>query len=56
MMSDLTTLQKISLAFITALCLGAVIVPWLSLTSLNKLDDIADELRKIREALERRKG
>ena len=57
-MSDLTQLPTSSLVLMAVLFLVVVLIPWLSLTNLNKLDkldDIEYELRKIRESLEKRK-
>ena len=53
-MAELTVGQQFMIGIVGGALLLGIISPWLSLTSLNKLSDIAYELRKIREELERR--
>lgn len=54
LLNELTVGGQIALLFLLCLALYVAIAPWLSLTKLDDLSDIAYELRKIREELEKR--
>lgn len=53
-LSELTVGGQIALSISLCCVLYVIFAPWLSLTHLNKLDDIARELKRIREILEKR--
>ena len=53
-LSELTVGGQIALGISLSFVLYVIFAPWLSLTDLSKLGDIAYELRKIRELLEKR--
>lgn len=53
-LNELTVGGQIALGITLFAVLYIVVAPWLSLTDLSKLGDIAYELRKIREELEKR--
>ena len=53
-LNDLTVAGQISLSISLCCVLYAIFAPWLSLTHLSKLNDIAYELKRIREILEKR--
>lgn len=52
-MENLSIFQQIVLSIFCVIAILIVFEPWLSLTSLNKLNRIADELERIRKALEK---
>ena len=54
LLNELTVGGQIALCAVLCSVLYIIIAPWLSLTDLRELGDIAYELRKIREELERR--
>ena len=54
LLNELTVGGQIALGISLFFVLYIIFAPWLSLTNLSKLGDIAYELRKIRELLERR--
>ena len=53
-LNELTVCGQIALSITLCCVLYAIFAPWLSLTHLDKLDDIAHELKRIREILEKR--
>lgn len=53
-LNELTVGGQIALGILMTFVLYIIFAPWLSLTNLSKLYDIAYELRKIREELEKR--
>ena len=53
-LSELTVGGQIALSISLCCVLYVIFAPWLSLTNLSKLNDIAYELRRIRELLEKR--
>ena len=53
-MGDLSIGQQIAVSIVAVIVIWSVIWPWLSLTNLNKLSKIADELERIRKELEKR--
>lgn len=53
-LTELTVGGQISLGILLCFVLYIIFAPWLSLTHLSKLDDIARELKRIREILEKR--
>ena len=52
--NEITVGNQIALGIALFLVLYIIFAPWLSLTNLSKLGDIAYELRRIRELLEKR--
>ena len=54
LLNELTVGGQIALGIVLCLVLYIIFAPWLSLTDLSKLGDIAYELRRIRELLEKR--
>lgn len=54
LLNELTVGGQIALGISLFLVLYIIFVPWLSLTNLSKLGDMAYELRRIRELLEKR--
>lgn len=53
-LAELTVGGQIALGILLFFVLYIIFAPWLSLTNLSKLDDIAYELKRIRELLEKR--
>lgn len=54
LLNELTVGGQIALGISLFLVLYIIFAPWLSLTNLSKLGDMAYELRRIRELLEKR--
>lgn len=54
LLNELTVGGQIALGILLTFVLYIIFAPWLSLTKLDDLSDIAYELRKIREELEKR--
>lgn len=54
LLNELTVGGQIALGISLCFVLYIIFAPWLSLTDLSKLSDIAYELRQIRELLEKK--
>ena len=51
---ELSKAEQVGLGILLTAVLYIIFAPWLSLTHLSKLNDIAYELKRIRELLEKR--